>query len=112
MDWAAFVLGVGSEAAPLPVSWVGDKVSGDRVAMDVAELLDSFAFGVDVEVVVAGFPYVVFGSGSREALFEHLNGGGELHFLGLCEEKVDVVGHDDVAEDVEVVFESGLFQEG
>ena len=74
MDWAGLVAGVGVEAAPLPEMGFRYQILADWVAVDVAEFLDSLSFGVDVEVVVAGFPYVVFGSGAGETLLENLDG--------------------------------------
>lgn len=41
---------------PWPVFGGGDESAGDRVAVHVFELFDSFVSGEDVEVVVAGLP--------------------------------------------------------
>ena len=45
---------VGAEAGPWVVFGLYDEAASDRVAVDVAELFDSFGGGDDVEVVIAG----------------------------------------------------------
>ncbi|MDP9049212.1 MAG: hypothetical protein M3O31_00595 [Acidobacteriota bacterium] len=52
------------EAAPWPVFRFRDEAAFDWVAMDVAELLNEFVLGEDVEVVVAGLPEL--GAGAFE----------------------------------------------
>jgi hypothetical protein len=69
-----FVGGVGLEAAPRPFSGLCDEAPRDGIAVDVAELFDALSLGEDVEVVVAGFPNVVFCACAREALLENLDG--------------------------------------
>jgi hypothetical protein len=44
------------EAAPVPILRAFDQSSMHRVAMDVAQLLDTLGFAPDVEIVVAWFP--------------------------------------------------------
>ena len=73
-DGVGVVGGVGLEAAPVPCAGFCDESSCDRVAVDVAELFDSLSLREDVEVVVAGLPDVVFGSGAGETLLEDLDG--------------------------------------
>ena len=74
VDWMWAFGGVGIVAAPLPFTGLCGKSSCDRVAVDVAELFYTLSIGKDVEVVVAGFPDVVFRAGAGEALLEDLNG--------------------------------------
>lgn len=44
-------------------------------------------------------------------MFEDLDGGGEGLGLGFGEEEVDVVGHDDVSEDLEFVTVTGFVED-
>ena len=73
--------------------------------MNVLELLDMLAVGKDVEVVVAGLPEVLavafeeFGGFS----FEDTESCGQRVSPRFGEEEVNVLGHQDVSEDVELV---------
>ena len=44
------------EAAPAVVFWAGDESSCDWISVDVLDLLNEFAGGEGVEVVIAGLP--------------------------------------------------------
>jgi hypothetical protein len=76
------------------------------------QLLNSFVVGKDIEVVVADLP-----EGSRSEAF----GDGEFEGLDcfrerdlvvqrFADEEMDVLRHDDVAEDFEVVALAGEFE--
>jgi hypothetical protein len=73
LDWVGFVVGVCAEAAPGPVFRLLYKACLDRVAMHVAEFLDSLCFAEDIEVVVTRLPDVVFCPCAGEALLEDLD---------------------------------------
>ena len=105
------LVGVGAKAAPWPVFRTFDQASFDRVAVHVAELLDSLGFSEDIEVVIAGLPNKFVGAGSGEALLEDLNRNGELLPVGLGYKEMDVVRHEDVAEDLKKIFLAGLFED-
>jgi hypothetical protein len=80
--------------------------------MQVAQLLDALLLGEDVEVVVAGLPEVgtvAFEEFGGLAL-EDAKGGGERAMFGLGEEKVDVLRHEDVAEEIEPMFLPKTFE--
>jgi hypothetical protein len=111
LDLAGFLEGVGSVAAPLPEVWFGDEVVCDWVSVDVAELFYALAFCVDIEVIVARFPDVFFGSCAGETLLEDLHADGEFRLFRFGDEKMHMVGHDDVAEDVETIFLTGFFED-
>ena len=70
------VLSVGSEAAPFPFVRLLDQASLYGIAMHVTKFFYFFGCGEDIEVVIAGFPYELFGSCAGETLFDDLNGGG------------------------------------
>ena len=76
--------------------------------MHVLQFFDSLGFGEDVEVVVAGQPEVL--AGAAEELggfaFKDAEGGGYGSYLWFGHEEVDVLGHEDVAEDGEVVADA------
>ena len=99
-------------SGPRPVFRGFDKASGDWVAMHVLEFFDSFVVGEDVEVVVAGLPEGFRCEALRDGKFEGLDCFREWDFVveGFAEEEVDVLGHDDVAEDFEVVTLAGEFE--
>jgi hypothetical protein len=92
-------------AAPRPVFRFCDKAADDRIAVHVAELLGALGFGEDVEIVVADLPELL--AVALETLrgfgFEYVEGclQGLLFWFG--QEEVNVLGHEDVAVDVEAV---------
>jgi len=91
--------------APWPVFGVFYEAALYGVAVDVLELLDVLAVGEDVEVVVAGLPELF------AVAFEALGGFSledshriaEELLLRLGEQQVDVLRHEDVAEEAEIV---------
>jgi hypothetical protein len=66
------VVSVGSEAAPLPFVRLVDQASLYGIAMHVTKFFDFFGCGEDIEVVIARFPYELFGSRAGETLFDDL----------------------------------------
>ena len=80
--------------------------------MHVLQLFDSLGFGEDVEVVVAGLPEVFAGASEEFGGFalENAEGGGHASCLWFRHQEVDVLGHEDVAEDREVVADSEGFE--
>jgi hypothetical protein len=105
LDSARLAGEVVTEATPWPVFRFFDEASFDRVAVEVAQLFDRLFVGEDVEVVVTGLPEV--GSFTLEEFgglsLEDAQGGLHGVELRFAEEKVDVLGHEDVAEEVELV---------
>ena len=80
--------------------------------MNVVQLLDSLAFGKDVEVVEAQLPETRAGvrDGARCSLLEDLHGERGISDVGFADQQVDVFGHDDVSEDDELVFLADFFE--
>ena len=95
------------ETTPCPVFGAFDESALDWVAVEVAEFFHAFRFAPDVEVVVTFLPevtfYRIFPQLSGGVLFQHLQGDGEVAAFGFAEEQVEVLGHNDVAGDVEAV---------
>jgi hypothetical protein len=103
--------GVGVEAAPGPIFRPLDDSGLDRVAVHVAEFFDPLGFGEDVEIVIAGLPNELVRAGAGEALLKDLNRGPQFLPVGFGYEEMDVVRHEDVAEDVEEVFLASFFDD-
>ena len=80
--------------------------------MNIAELLDEFAVGEDVEVVVAALPelWATALETLGRLVLEHVQGDGERVAFGFAEEKMHVFGHQDVSEDVELMPGPKLFE--
>lgn len=93
-----------------PVFGGFDQATGDGVLVHVVELFEELPGGEDVEIVVAGLPEGFGVSLLRDGEFQGLESFGEGFGGGFAEEKVDVLGHEDVAVDLEVVTFSGLFE--
>jgi hypothetical protein len=101
------------EAAPAVVFGTGDEAAGYWVAVDVADFFYELAGGEGVEVVVTGLPELF------TAAFEEFGGfafddseeGGEGVSFWFAGEEVNVLGHEDVGVDGEVVGVAGLFDD-
>ncbi len=94
--------------------------------MDIPQLLDLLVIGEDHEIVEARRPYVALrvwlppfeireGWGSpdqfaRETMFQHLHNGGRVRALGLGDEQVNVLWHNDVRFDDEAIEAAHVFQ--
>jgi hypothetical protein len=101
-----------AEAGPWPVFGLLDEAALDRIAVDVAELLDLLACGDDVEVVVASVPE---GTGvTLEPLggfaLQNAEGVGEVLPLWFTDQQMDVLRHQDVAKDEKLVSSANLFE--
>jgi hypothetical protein len=100
------------EAAPRPVFGLFDKAAHDRIAVHVTQLLHVLAVGEDVEIVVAYLPEL--GSVAFEQLrgftLEDAEGCREGVELRFGDKQVNVLGHEDVAEDVKLMSSSDAFE--
>jgi hypothetical protein len=97
---------------PTPVFRLLNKTSGDWGAVHVLQLLDSLVVGEDIEAVVAGMPKGFLGEAFRNREFEGLECLRKRNFavLGFADEEMNMLGHDDKAEDLEVVALAGEFE--
>lgn len=94
-----------AETAPCPFFRCGDEAPRDWIPVHVFQLLNAFAFGIDVEVVVALLPEVVV------VAFEFLGGLAlertqrvvEGVMFRLAEKQMDVFGHEHIPVHLEVV---------
>jgi hypothetical protein len=79
----------------------------------ILQLLDVLAVGEDVEVVVAGLPEVFVVAFEEFGGFslEDAEGCGQRVSFGFGEEQVNVLGHEDVTEDVELVALAKSFED-
>jgi hypothetical protein len=106
-----------AKAAPWPVFGLLDEASLNWVSVDVAQLLHVLFVGEYVEVVVPGLPelgsfvFQYFGG----LAFEDADGSGERLKLRLGEQQMDMLGHEDVTEEKELVtlpeFLQGFFED-
>jgi hypothetical protein len=119
--------GVEAEAAPAPLLRALHQSARDRIAMHVAQFLDALLLGPNVEVVEARLPEAL-GDGvwekshlqifptplplypPRDALLQCLDHGRKIIALGFADEKMNVLGHDDVADHGELIVAGGLFK--
>jgi hypothetical protein len=112
LDAALFAGEVMAEARPWPVLGFLDEAAFDRVAVDVSQLLHVLLVSQDVEVIVPGLPEL--SSFAFEELgglgLEDSYGCGQRVELRFGEEQVDVLGHDDVAEEEELVSLADSFE--
>ena len=121
-DSAGFAGGPVAEAAPWVVLGLFAEAADFGVTVHIAELFDALVFGEDVEVVVAALPELIALAfeATRGFAFEDTEQGGQWNVGRFAQEKVDVLGHEDVAADVEMVafaegfedFFEGLFGVG
>ena len=122
--------GVEGEAAPGPVSGVGDQLALQRVHMHVVQFFDSFFQTPNVEVIKAELPEAAGQLGrrfeaepelacrrslpaaqaARNALLERLHDGRGRSFGRLADEQVHVLGHHHEAHQSEAVTLAHLGQ--
>ena len=99
-------------AAPGPVFGLRDESAMDGVAVDVLEFFDALRWSSNVEVIVTSLPEasVVPVQLLRDRLFQRLDRPRQGRAFGFGDEKVDVFGHDDVADHVEPIAATGLLE--
>ena len=105
LDGAAFAGEPVTEAGPGPVFGLLDQTACDRIPVDIAQLFHPLGMGEHIEVVVAGLPELFPRAFEGFGCFalQHANCGGEVVEFRLAQEQVNVLGHEDVAEEVEAV---------
>lgn len=103
---------VAAVAAPGPVFWLFDEATVDGVAVDVFQFLDALLGSANVEVVVTGLPEASVGCLEflGDGLLQRLYGPRESRAFWFADEQVDVLGHDHVADHVEPITATGLFE--
>jgi len=113
LRWGGFTGGVVVEAAPAVVFGVGDESAVYGVAVDVADLLYELARCEGVEVVVTGLPELFAGAFEEFGgfAFDDSEEGGEGVGFWFAGEEVNVLGHEDVGVDGEVVGVPRLFDD-
>jgi hypothetical protein len=86
----------------------------DRVAVNVLEHFGESFFAADVAVEVAVLPKLLAGTSklSGRRLFEGFEELSEQDVLGLVDEQMDVLGHEDVGIDTGFMAEPGPFEDG
>ena len=125
-----FAQSVGAEAAPAPEFRGGHQAALHRIAMQVAQFLDTFVFGPHVEIVETFLPDVLRGvleeaglgrvapsprlrqNAARKAEFESLQHRGRSLLLRLADQQVKVLGHDHVADHHELIAAAHLLENG
>ncbi len=83
-----------------------------RLGCDAGRGASRRAGGEDVEVVVAGEPEGLFGETCGDFALDDGEGDAESFGWRLGDEEMNVLGHDYVAIDREVVLKAGSFEEG
>jgi len=109
-DYASFTRQEMLKTGPDPILWMSYQAPNYRIAMHVAELLDTLVFRVNIEVVITrqpeGFLSRLFGDGC----FQCLNGFAESFVFRFGNQKMNVLWHDDVAEDKKDIPSARLLQ--
>ena len=94
----------------MPVFGLRHEAAFDRVAVHVLQLLDPLVVGEDVEIVVAGLPERTFREASGDGDLQGLQGFRQEIVGRFADEQVNVLRHDDVAEDFESVMAAGTLE--
>jgi len=74
--------------------------------MHVAEFLDSLVFVLHVEIVVARLPEWALLALNRHGQLQGLNGLAEWCIFWFADQQVNVLRHDDIAANNEIVAET------
>jgi len=93
-------------AAPLPILGILHKPALHRVAVHIAQLLDTLFFCEYVEVVVTPLPERPFSSLHGNGKLKSLQRACECSLQWLADKQVHVLGHDNIARDNEVIAET------
>lgn len=112
-DGAGFAGGDVVEAGPWPVLRFVYQAALDGIAVHVTQLLGGLLSAPDVEVVVTRLPEAPsFGvlEFARGLLFEDLDGFGERFGARLADEEVDMLRHEDVPGDDELIADADGFE--
>ena len=90
-----------SVAAPLPVLRSLAQSLLHRIAVNISQLLHKLVIVPDIEIVITLLPEVFcFADQSpRDTLLERFDGMGERVAMRFAEQQVNVLRHDDIAED-------------
>ena len=97
-------------AAPVPLQGSRTESALHWIAMDVSQFFDETLVRADVVVIVSPLPERGERRCPRRRDLETLYGVRESRFLRLRDQKMDVLGHDDVSEDPQAESEANLFQ--
>lgn len=99
------------ETGPRPIFRLRDQAAGYRIAVHIAEFFDALWVRVDVEVVISRQPewplLRLLGNGGHQSL----HGAGKGSLLRLRDQKVDVLRHHNIAEDMKDIAPASLFQD-
>jgi hypothetical protein len=98
------------EARPRPVVWLCHQSAGHGIEVHVLELLNEFALGVDVEIVVTRLPErsILSLHGNRQ--LESLKRFRQSNFLWLTDEQMDVHWHYNVSAHEELIADAHDFE--
>jgi hypothetical protein len=107
-----FIIPVVAIRRPTPAFRRFDKTANNRIAMHVLQFFDALDVAEDVEIIVADLPERPLAKTFRNRELEGLDRRREwnLAIQRFADEQVNVLGHDDVAEDLEVVTLAGEFE--
>ena len=124
---SGFAQSVGAEATPTPQFRRFHQSALNGIVVHVVYLLGMFALAEDIEIIVALLPKgrwqfslpdryligdVFLSSGvARNALFENLHGHCKISLRGFGNEEMEVLRHDYIPPDNELVFLSDFFED-
>jgi len=128
-DWTFFSAPIPPKAAPGPLFGRGDQASLDRVAMDVAKLLNSLALCPDIKVVEPSLPERIrknWGAPGLAAFarpgnagtfqtadepeFKCLHGSGDGCPLRFRDQQMYMLGHNDITQHDKPISAANPFQ--
>lgn len=94
----------------MPVFGFHHEAAFNWIAVHVLQLLDPFVVSEDVEIVVAGLPERTFREASGDRDFQGLQSFRQEIVGRFTDEQVNVLRHDDVAEDFELAMAAGALE--
>lgn len=102
--------GIVAEARPRPIFRFLYEAACDRVAVQVAQLLDLLLFAVDIEIVISDLPEGAFFTAQSHGKFERFDGLIQCVLVWLTNEQMHMLGHDNVTGDNELVAQTDTFE--
>jgi len=102
-----------TKTGPGPILGFFDQSASDRIAVYVAELFHKFPVREDIEVIITRLPEL--GSLTFEKFgglpFQYAKSLMQLFAPGLTQKQMDVFGHENVSEEIELVPLPDVFED-
>jgi hypothetical protein len=112
MNGAGFLQKIVTKTGPAPGLWKFRQTALNRITVHVPQLLNTFVMSKDIEVVIAFLPEGAGSQASGDREFKSLQDLGKwnLRIERLAHQKMNMLRHDDITENLKVIAATSEFQ--